>query len=326
MAEAAIPVDLFNPGQVFACLGFLEAADVLMGDAEGGFDWSDDADVRFRLRAAGEENPFASVLEFLATAKPVRWGPLGYVDSQPKNVKAVKEADDGDDAEEENETEPTSERENKGDALELSDTFLAAAGDRMSLPIRLGGGNRPTVELGHWADGSSRRSFKLYAGNRSADRIARAMLLGVREKPKKNQSIGDMRAKGIAQLWEEQREALIGRPYNVLTPMGGSFNFDPRGAWTAIDAGYSPNDQKHQVAASPVVEFLAAWGLENARPDEFETRKVRYAAWGVPLSPVLARAALCASVSALPLRQFRFELDMSGKNKVVTFAELENRP
>jgi CRISPR-associated protein Csx14 len=107
--------------------------------------------------------------------------------------------------------------------------------------------------------------------------------------------------------------------------MGGSFNFDPRGAWTAIDAGYSPNDQKHQVVASPVVEFLAAWGLENARPDEFETRKVRYAAWGVPLVPILARAALCGSISTLPLRRLRFELDMSGKNKVVTFAELENR-
>ncbi|RMF69984.1 MAG: type I-U CRISPR-associated protein Cas8c, partial [Alphaproteobacteria bacterium] len=53
MAEAAIPVDLFNPGQVFACLGFLEAAEILLGEAEGGFDWSNEADVRFILRAAG---------------------------------------------------------------------------------------------------------------------------------------------------------------------------------------------------------------------------------------------------------------------------------
>jgi hypothetical protein len=27
MAEASIPVDLLNPGQVFACLGFMEAAE-----------------------------------------------------------------------------------------------------------------------------------------------------------------------------------------------------------------------------------------------------------------------------------------------------------
>jgi CRISPR-associated protein Csx14 len=75
MAEASIPVDPANPGQVFACLGFLEAADVLLGDAEGGFDWSAPADVQFRLRAAGEDNPIAVVLEFLASVTPQRRAP-----------------------------------------------------------------------------------------------------------------------------------------------------------------------------------------------------------------------------------------------------------
>jgi CRISPR-associated protein Csb3 len=156
--------------------------------------------------------------------------------------------------------------------------------------------------------------------------IACAMLQGTRAKPKTKQQIGDIKTKGIAQLWNERPALLIERPFHVLTPMGGSFNFDPRGAWTAIDAGYSPNDQKHLVQTSPVVEFLAAWGMENARPDEFETRKVRYAVWGVPLPPMLARAALCSGFAAFPLRHFRFELDLSGKNKVVTFAEPENLP
>lgn len=113
----------------------------------------------------------------------------------------------------------------------------------MALPIRFGGGNRPVVELDHWADGSSRESFKLYAGNRSADAIARAMLKGVRGKPSKKQKAngqpGDLKTKGVRQLWEEDRVALVKAPFDVLTPMGGSFNFDPRGAWTAIDAGYS---------------------------------------------------------------------------------------
>jgi CRISPR-associated protein Csx14 len=326
MAEASIPVDLFNPGQVFACLGFLEATEVLLGDADGGFDWSNEADVKFRLRAAGEDNPFAAVLEFLATAKPQRWAPRGYADPPPKKTGTTNESDGEDKVVGESETDLAAKPESKGATLELSDTFLAAEGDRMSLPIRLGGGIRPIIELGHWADGSSRDSFKLYAGNRSADRIARAMLLGVRDKPKRHQTIGDLKTKGIAQLWEEQREALIERPLHVMTPMGGSFNFDPRGAWTPIDAGYSPNDQKHQVAASPVVEFLAAWGLENARPVEFETRRVRYAAWGIPLPPMLARAAIFGGLSILPLKRFSFELHMSGKNKVVTFAELETRP
>ncbi len=66
MAQASIPVDLFNPGQVFACLGFMEAAEVLLGDAEARFDWSDASKVRFLVGAAGERNPFQRVLEWLS--------------------------------------------------------------------------------------------------------------------------------------------------------------------------------------------------------------------------------------------------------------------
>jgi CRISPR-associated protein Csb3 len=318
MAEASIPVDLFNPGQVFACLGFLEAADILLGDASGGFDWSDELDVKFRLQTATDSNPVGAVLEFLASVEPRQVRPGDDKDPLTKKSDAAKKAASDNDKDEEGVADSIT--------LEFSDTFPAPKADRMSLPIRLGGGNRRAIELGHWADGSSRESFKLYSGNRSADQIARAMLLGTCAKPKKNQQFREIKTKGIAQLWEEQRKLLLERPYHVLTPMGGSFNFDPRGAWTAIDAGYSPNEHDHLVEASPVVEFLAAWGLESARPDEFETRKVRYVAWGLPLPPILARAALCGVIAALPLRYFHFELHLSGKNKVVTFAESEHRP
>jgi CRISPR-associated protein Csb3 len=77
MAEASVPVDIFNPGQVFASLGLVEAAEVLLGDAEGAFDWSDAADVRFWLRARGEASPVASVLEFLARAEVLGEAPEG---------------------------------------------------------------------------------------------------------------------------------------------------------------------------------------------------------------------------------------------------------
>lgn len=324
MVESTIPVDLFNPGQVFACLGFMEAAEILVGDAEGGFDWSDDANVHFALRARGERNPFETVLEFLAEAEPKRWGPIGYTDPPPKKG----ESGEDEDAEEDDDMDETATA-SVASSLDLSITFPAKVGDRMALPIKFGGGNRPVVELDHWADGSSRENFKLYAGNRSADAIARAMLKGVRGKPSKKQKAnaqpGDLKTKGVAQLWEEDQAALVKAPFDVLTPMGGSFNFDPRGAWTAIDAGYSPNEHKHAIEASPVVEFLAAWGLENARPVEFELRQVRYAVWGMKLPPVLARAALAGALPAVPLRSFRFELDLSGKNKVVTFAQEEPR-
>lgn len=75
MAEASVPVDLFNPGQVFACIGLVEAADVLLGDAEGVFDWSDASAVRFRVRAKGDESPVERVLRFLDRARATAVAP-----------------------------------------------------------------------------------------------------------------------------------------------------------------------------------------------------------------------------------------------------------
>ena len=311
MSEASIPVHLFNPGQVFACLGFLEAAEVLLGDAEGGFDWSDEAHVRFILRAASDENPFAVVLKFLAEAEVHRCAPIGYTD--PPTKKKAPAEDDGDDEEDSAMAEDS----------RLSESFPDYQGDRMALPISLELGKGLAIELGHWADGSRRNGFKLYSGNRSAHSIACAMLRGTRKKPGKKQKVGDVNTQGIDTLWKLSRDDLMAKPFDVLTLMGGSFNFDPRGAWTSLDAGYSPNQHKHGIAASPVVEILAALGLENARPDEYETRQVRYSAWSGLVPPILARPLLAGASVAVPVRRFRFVLDLSGKNKVVTFAQEE---
>ena len=76
MAEASIPVDLLNPGQVFACLGFVEAAIALFGEAEGAFDWREPT-VRFHLRAPGDRSPVVRVLEFLDRANAVAAAPGG---------------------------------------------------------------------------------------------------------------------------------------------------------------------------------------------------------------------------------------------------------
>src|SRR5260370_32063361 len=166
MAGATIPVDLFNPGQVFACLGFLEAADVLLGDAEGGFDWSEDADVQFQLRAAGPENPFAVILQFFAESTICCYAPIGYVRPPPKN--GIQAGDGSDDS-------------SVMDAVRLSESFPAPGGDRMALPIRLECHDR-VGEIGHWADGSSRDQSRLYAGHRTGLSTASAMLRAVADK------------------------------------------------------------------------------------------------------------------------------------------------
>jgi len=314
MGEASISVDIFNPGQVFACLGFLEVADLLLGSAEGGFDWSNEAKVRFRLLSRDIDNPFAVVLDAVAASEVRRYAPRGYVDPPPNGKGPVAAGGDDDET-------PVN------DPPEPSKTFPGPKADGRALPIRLirgpAGAAGPVIEMSHWVDGSTRSDFKLYAGNRSAATIARAMLCGTRAKSKTGQRAEDVRTLGLRALWGQQRAEFLVDPFGVLTPMGGSFNFDPRGAWTGIDAGYSPNDQGHRLAASPVVELLAAVGLEHARPKEYENRKVRYSVWGCLLPPLLARPVLGGASLAVPRRVFSFELALSGKNKNVTFAQEE---
>ena len=310
MAEASIPVDLFNPGQVFACLGLLEAAEVLLGQAGGRFDWSDESNTRFHLRAQSDTNPVEVVLDFLAQAEPKAYVPPGFKKMVVKTDKNQKER-----------LLESYYQEGGKNYLEEKrfPSFPASKVEWTTLPIRLSSANYPEVKLGHWVDGSSRDEFKLYAGNRSALDITLAMLRG---KPNKAQKANDEPG-GIVQLWEEGRETLLKSPFDVLTPMGGSFNFDPRAAWTAIGAGYSPNEHKKiKIKSSPVVELLAAWGLEHARPKK-DQKQVRYAAWKEPLPLPLARVALAGVLVNCRARRFCFELGLSGKNKIVTFAHEE---
>lgn len=300
MAESRIPVDLLNPGQVFACLGFMEAAEVLLGEAEGGFDWSDPGDVRFALRAHGEADPVGEVLRFLAEAELRRSAPANHDDRSPKDKKQA-----ADEAKKRGAPPPPPPK--LPTDIEVTDVFPGPVSDRMSLPVRLRSGGVGPIDLTHWADGSGRDPFKLYAGNRSAFDIAEEM-------------IGNLK-----QLRAVKPKELCATPLGITSDMGGSFNFDPRGAWTALDAGYSLNDQKHRVDASPVVELLAAWGLEHARPKEIGLRRYTYAVWAAMLPPALARAALAGSLDIILARTFGFRLNLSGKNKVMTYAE-ENVP
>ena len=81
MAESVVPVDLLNPGQVFACLGLVEATEILTGGAAGAFDWTG-PQPRFRVTGIGDEAPVTRVLRFLEDAQPIARVPA---DSAPLN-------------------------------------------------------------------------------------------------------------------------------------------------------------------------------------------------------------------------------------------------
>jgi len=152
MAQASIPVDLFNPGQVFACLGFLEVAEVLLGHAEGGFDWTDETKPSFTLQAKGEKNPFQVALEFLAETRLQRLAPAGYTDPISKKKTKAKKTNNGDvqtaDGEANDSMTPDA-------PLYTLETFPATEADRLTLPLRLTNGCH-YLDLTHWCDGSSR--------------------------------------------------------------------------------------------------------------------------------------------------------------------------
>lgn len=294
MSDISFPVDLRNPAQVLSCLGILEASEYFLGRSQAAFDWSDSARTRFEIAAPGPSSPLQVLLEFLSQVQ--------VIELRPPDVEKTEEAGAA------------------AECHEKVEVFPAASGNPMALPVRLQG-REHSVSLSHWADATREDSFKLYAGNRSAYGITRAMLEGVRKPPKKNQSTGDILRKGIQQLWVEQPENLLSDPFGVVTPLGGSFNFDARRAWTAIDAGYSPNQQKTPVSASPLVELMAAWGLEYARPLEIRTRRYQYGVWGTMLPTSLARVGLTSRLPHLSQRIFEFDLALSGKDKVVNYAE-----
>ena len=314
MAEARIPVDLFNPGQVFACLGFMEAAEILIGGAEGGFDWSEPSAVRFVLRANGAADPVREALRFLADAEAVAIEPAFGLTSNTATRQAAEATDDIDQEPDDArpETGPAGEADDRaakaGPSTIRSESFPAPQADdkRNALPVRLiDPASNKTADLTHWWDKSGREEFKLYSGNRSALKIVRDMQTLIR------------------QVWQDERKALVDAPFDRLVAMGGSFNLDPRGAWTPLDAGYSPDAQKHQVRSSAGVELFAAWGLEHARPETSGQRRYAYAAWREAIPLLLARPALACAPLPIPNRTFVFELGSSGKNKVVTFANEE---
>ena len=139
-AEASIPVDLANPGQVFACLGFLEAAEVLLGDARGGFDWRDSADPRFRLAAGGGSDPVARVLRFLDESTVTSFAPTRSPHSTHKWKIETRKDGTG--------------------AFPFRDTGPDV------LPARLSDGSGKSIVIDHWGDQgrAGRDRVKFWAG------------------------------------------------------------------------------------------------------------------------------------------------------------------
>ena len=271
MSDASIPVDLRNPGQVFACLGFLEAADILLGDAEGGFDWRDEGTATFALSAQGKRNPFETVLEFLAEAQVEVIRPKDIIGPWPE--RSIP-----------SEVFPAPLRE----LLKSNKKGYTAN----ALPLAITDGKN-RLSVSNWLEGDGREVLKLFAGNQVGAQLVSSMLSG------------QDGAVGLKQLLPTIKSNGFRHPFDITGAMGGRFGYDARGAWDAIRIGTSLDKQGILIEASPLVEVLATVGLEHARPEFLGNYEIRYSVWGHILPIALARAALTAAQLLLPRDRYR---------------------
>lgn len=287
MADSTIPVDLLNPGQVFACLGILEMADVLLGDAAAAFDWNSDQKTTFHVSAANEEPPVRRVMRFLEEARVVTRAPLGSI-----NLDSWK-ASWGD----------APEVDTPGAPFPFPDPNSPA-----TLPVVLRDNSGNEFMIDYWGDPTrrtTRDNVKFWAGaqGKPGAAILRDAFDAVR---------GKMRH-------------YANDPFALSAAQTISLRFDWRRDYIPVQDGFSPNNHKSGVLpiamlGFPVVEILAAIGMAHARPFRKTKLEYRYGVLGLgegPLpDPIFHRAALGTETSPIPgfpFRRFGMHLDWPGR-------------
>ncbi len=300
MAEARIPADLFNPGQVFACLGLVEAADILLGDAEGAFDWESATETTFILRATGDEDPLEVVLDFLLRAE----------------VKSLAPPDSA------NRTENWDGIPTK--LLNAHQPFPAAdPSSPATLPALLFTG-AGSVVVDYWIDGervSGRDNAKFWAGSSGKPGVSflQDALALMRQEPQrlKGESFDYDVAQSSSFRFDWRRD---------YVPLDTGFSLNQ-------------HKDKIFAVGYPLVEVLAAIGLSHARPLRLQDKlHYRYAVPGLPqlpggatplYPPIFLRAALGCAELPFPMRTFRMNLDwpgQAGQARAITHIYEETTP
>ena len=287
MAESVIPVDLLNPGQVFACIGIMELADVLQGSSAAAFDWSSGSTVRFCVSAAGAESPVERIMRFLDEAEVIT-----RVPAQSPNINLWKSSWG---------TTPIVDA--PSDPFPFPDPSSPA-----TLPALLRDTSGNEIMLEYWGDGTQRDNVKFWAGAAGfpGAAIARNALALARRSFRQHC---------------EQIQKCANNPFALSADQSNSFRFDWRRDYIPIQEGFSPNEHSDiQMVGYPLVEILAAIGMNHARPCRVTKLEYRYGVIGndsnALLCPVFHRAALGAKHSPVPgmlFRRFAMYLDWPGK-------------
>ena len=280
MAESTIPVDLLNPGQVFACLGIIEAADILLGDTAAAFDWENGQATTFRISAAEAEPPVERVMRFLEEAEVVTRTPAGStnLDRWKTSWGAAPEVDD------------------PGEPFPFPDPRSPA-----TLPAVLRDDADNQVMLDYWGDATRRDNVKFWAGlqGKPGAAIVQDAIKIVRGKmrPHANNPFALSGAQTNSFRFDWRRDYI---------PVQDGFSPNEH--------------KSIQMVGFPLVEILAAIGMTHARPSRKTRIEYRYGVLGHDegplLEPIFHRAALGAETSPIPGRSFRrfvMHLDWPGR-------------
>ena len=298
MAEARIPVDLFNPGQVFACLGLVEAADILLGEATGAFDWRDESRPTFILRANGNDDPIQAVIDFLLNAQ---------VDSLAPENSANRTA----------RWEVPTELLPESAPLPAPDPASPA-----TLPARLSTRSHGII-LDYWMDGqehTGRDNAKFWAGSGGYPGVALlrdAIALLQAEPQRVKGELFDFAVPQSSSFRLDWRRDYI--------PLDTGFSLNEHGHITTV--GYP----LVEVLAAIGLTHARPQRLHDKL-------HYRYAALGLPQlpdgentlhPPMFLRAALGCAELPFPMRTFRMHLDwpgQAGQARAITHVYEETRP
>jgi CRISPR-associated protein Csx14 len=276
MRDYAIPVDLRNPGQVFACLGFAEAVEHLTKTrCESRFDCPGSATIgHFVLTIDSDINPFGQVIDFLRTARvwtripatsdlstkkwsvPDRFGEAGIFPNSPPKTPAT-------------------------------------------LPVMLAT-DHDSIVLDHWADGPhcGRDNVKFWAGSGGypGSALARDIIQSIKASDL-DACIADPFS--ASALMTSSFRFDFRRDYIPLDA-----GFSPNSHGNVLMVGY------------PLTEMLAVFGLQYARPTRISPRdklKYRYGIWETPLPLSFARVLLGGTDIGFPMRTFKMTLGWPGQ-------------
>ena len=281
MADSTIPVDLLNPGQVFACLGILEMADQLLGDATAAFDWTSRQGTTFRVAATGTEPPVERVMRFLEKSRVITRAPAASanLDGWKASWGDAPEVDD------------------PGRPFPFPDPSSPAT---LPVVLRDDAGNEVAIE--YWGDATRRDNVKFWAG--AAGYPGAAIVRDASEIVR-----GKMRQHANAPF------ALSGAQSNSFR-----FDWRRDYIPSQDGFSPNKHGKNIRMVGFPLVEILAAIGMTHARPSRKTKLEYWYGVLGYDngslMEPLFHRTALGADVVPIPGRSFRrfvMHLDWPGQ-------------